>query len=65
MLTALFSCSSPEYYLCECRGLQTETGVEEITVDTIRLSDVEAAGVECSNFSTSDDPSERVDCQLK
>ena len=61
----LVSCSDPNFYLCECKYENSETGLIEIKSDTIKGMSKEAAEVECSNYATKDDPNETINCGLK
>lgn len=51
-------------FICRCvHSLEGQTEIE-VTLDTLSVLDKESADIECSNYGTTDDLSETIDCQL-
>ncbi len=63
--TILLSCSTQESYVCECRNKNLEDNSISIFQDTLQGMTREEAEIECSDYATSDDPSESIECSLK
>ncbi len=59
------SCSSTDYYLCQCKHGNLQKGELVTTTDTLRNMSKEEAEIECSNYQTTDDPNGAINCELK
>lgn len=61
----LLSCSTQESYVCECCNKNLDDNSISIFQDTLQGMTKEEAEIECSDYATSDDPSESIECSLK
>ncbi len=54
----------PNYYLCKCTHINIQNGSKEIIIDTIVATNIQEAELECSNYETTDDSEELINCQI-
>ena len=53
-----------ELFICKCSHLNKQTGVIEDKLDTLGVKTLEEAELECSNYETTDEPGESIDCKV-
>lgn len=56
----------PNYYLCKCTctHINIQNGSNEIIIDTLVAKNIQEAELECSNYETTDDSEELINCQI-